>query len=256
MTGIHFPDFMKSTTKKDSALKKKAPAKKPRVRNPEQTRAKLLQATIDLLAEKGPDALSMKEAARLANVSRGVAYQHFADRDHLLREAKAWISDRLLESAKAIEPALIEKNIDRVLEESVNNVAKLVLHNREAARLLITEALAGKELDVDHPIYKMTVKGLEQLQTSGAARGDFDIEVLSFIMLGSIATMIMLSHLPNASGTDGLAQRFTLEWTRLLREGMFGNVAAKPAASKSKVATSPAPKKRALKPKARVRPAK
>ncbi|HEY9546386.1 MAG TPA: TetR/AcrR family transcriptional regulator, partial [Solimonas sp.] len=78
-------------------MKKSAPSK-TRTRNPEQTRAKLLQATIDLLADKGADALSLKEAARIAKVSRGVAYQHFQDRDHLLREAKAWLSDRLIDS--------------------------------------------------------------------------------------------------------------------------------------------------------------
>src|SRR3546814_6819334 len=60
-------------------MKKSAPSK-TRTRNPEQTRAKLLQATIDLLADKGADALSLKEAARIAKVSRGVAYQHFQDR--------------------------------------------------------------------------------------------------------------------------------------------------------------------------------
>src|SRR3546814_8466211 len=46
-------------------MKKSAPSK-TRTRNPEQTRAKLLQATIDLLADKGADALSLKEAARIA----------------------------------------------------------------------------------------------------------------------------------------------------------------------------------------------
>src|SRR3546814_19457829 len=71
-------------------IKKSTPSK-TRTRKPEQTRAKLLQATIDLLADKGADALSLKEAARIAKVSRGVAYQHFQDRDHLLREAKAWL---------------------------------------------------------------------------------------------------------------------------------------------------------------------
>jgi AcrR family transcriptional regulator len=41
-------------------------AKKKRTRNPIETRAKLLQATIDLVTEKGPEALSLKEAARRA----------------------------------------------------------------------------------------------------------------------------------------------------------------------------------------------
>src|SRR3546814_21175007 len=89
-------------------MKKSAPSK-TRTRNPEQTRAKLLQATIDLLADKGADALSLKEAARIAKVSRGVAYQHFQDRDHLLREAKAWLSDRLIDSLGRSEERRVGK---------------------------------------------------------------------------------------------------------------------------------------------------
>ncbi|HET8711529.1 MAG TPA: TetR/AcrR family transcriptional regulator [Spongiibacteraceae bacterium] len=206
---------------------KKVVEKKPRIRNPEQTRAKLLQATIDLLAEKGPDAVSLKEAARLAFVSRGVAYQHFVDRDHLLREAKIWMSDKLLESASRIEPALKEKNVRDVTEESVNSITRLVLQNREAARLLITDALAGKALDVNHPLYQLMVKDLEQLKNSGGGRDNIDIEMLTFIMFGSIATIIMMSHLPNAGNTDDLARRFTVEWTRFMREGMFAKTATK-----------------------------
>jgi len=219
-------------TVKKNAAKNKPAEKKPRTRNPEKTREKLLQATIDLLAEKGPDALSLKEAARNANVSRGAAYQHFEDKDHLLSEAKAWISDRLLDSAKGIQPPLKEQDALRVMDERVNNVARIVLNNREAARLLIIDALAGKALAASHPIYKMVVADLEALKASGVSRGDADIEMLSFILLGAVSTIIMLSHLPNAGGIDELAERFSAEWTRLLREGMIGKVEP-PASAKS-----------------------
>src|SRR3546814_7147696 len=96
-------------------------------------------ATIDLLADKGADALSLKEAARIAKVSRGVAYQHFQDRDHLLREAKAWLSDRLIDSLGGERSP--ESTLDRVYVS-----ARLVLNNREEARVMIADALAGKEL--------------------------------------------------------------------------------------------------------------
>lgn len=186
---------------------------KPRIRNPEQTRAKLLQATIELLAEKGPDGVSLKEAARVADVSRGVAYQHFADREHLLREAKTWMSDRLFESVVELNSAS--------LEENVNHIAKLVLNNRAAAGLLVADALSGKALDAEHPLYKLVLRDLEALKSSGNARPDFDVEIMSFIMLGSIATLVMLSRAHGNIDTDELAQRFTTDWTRILRDGLF-----------------------------------
>ncbi|MFT4046427.1 MAG: TetR/AcrR family transcriptional regulator [Solimonas sp.] len=202
------------------------PPQKPRIRNPEQTRARLLHATIELLADKGADALSLKEVARVANVSRGVAYQHFEDRDHLLREAKAWVSDRLLES-------LVAANDPDSMEERVYNVTRMILRNREATRVLIADALAGKALQPDQPLYKLTVRSLAHMKASGRARQDIDVEILSVIMLGTIATIIMLSHLDNGD-TDTLAQRFTGEWTRIMREGIFARGADRDVSARSR----------------------
>jgi AcrR family transcriptional regulator len=205
-----------------SASKKRVRAKTPPstktpIRNPARTRAKLLQATIDLLATKGADALSLKEAARLADVSRAVAYKHFADRDHLLREARAWISGQLLEAARDIQPIPGTEAV----EKHVHRVASLVLNNREAARLLIGDALLGKALDARHPLYQMVVKDLEVFKASGLARRDFDVKILSYIMLGTISTLIMLSHLPHAGGSERLAKRFSVEWSSMLVKGLI-----------------------------------
>jgi len=174
---------------------------------------KLLKATIDLVAEKGAGALSVKEVARTANVSRQAAYQHFEDRDHLLREAKMSLADRLLESIVDFDSAS--------MEEQVNYVARVVLGNREASRLLIADALAGKDLDAQHPLYRVVVRMLEDFRASGDARNDIDVEVLSFVMIGSIATMVMLSWRHPSADVELLARRFTKEWTRILRQGIF-----------------------------------
>lgn len=193
--------------------KKIEPApRKTHIRNPVQTRERLLQATVELLALKGPDALSIKEAAQLANVSRGVAYQHFADRDHLLREAKGWITERLLESVQYRSIA----SADDVMLQT----ARLVMQNRDAATLLIADAIAGRELSTDHPINRMVRQTLKQMQSTGEARADLDIEILSYIFLGMTSTLVMLSRLPD-SDHEQLAQRFTRELSNFIRHGIF-----------------------------------
>jgi AcrR family transcriptional regulator len=186
---------------------------KTRIRNPTQTRAKLLQATIDLVAEKGPAALSLKDVARAAHVSRGVAYQHFKSRDHLLQEARTWMSDRLMDS-------LVTLN-DASMEERIVHVANLVLSHREASSLFISDALAGRVLQADHPLYRLLLGTLEEFRLSGRARSDMDIEIMSFIMMGSIATLIMLSRLRNGEDRGELARRFTTEWSQILDQGIF-----------------------------------
>lgn len=189
-----------------------AAPRKTHIRNPEQTRARLLQATVELLATKGPDALSIKEAAQLANVSRGVAYQHFEDRDHLLREAKGWITERLLES--------IQNSSVASADDVMLHVAHLLMKNRDAATLLVSDAIAGRELSADHPINRMVRQTLKHMQNTGEARADLDVDMLAYIFLGMTSTLVMLSRLPD-SDPDELAQRFTRELSNLIRHGIF-----------------------------------
>jgi AcrR family transcriptional regulator len=186
--------------------------RKHRQRNPAQTRLKLLQATIQLLAEKGVDALSVKEVARIAGVSRAVAYQHFDDREHLLQEAKRWMSHSLESIAQSDSSSL---------EERVHHVSRLVLGNREASRLLIAGALGGQDLSSDHPLYQQVMQLLQEFTVSGNARKDIDIEIMYFIMIGVIASLIMVGARHKRDDIDELADRFTVEWTRVLRHGIF-----------------------------------
>ncbi|AXQ30047.1 TetR/AcrR family transcriptional regulator [Solimonas sp. K1W22B-7] len=193
---------------------KSAAPRKTRIRNPVQTRARLLQATVELLALKGPDGLSIKEAAQLAKVSRGVAYQHFQHREHLLSEAKGWITQQLIESMQGNGMALA------AADDVMLHVARLILQNRDAATLLISDAIAGRELSSDHPINRLIRQSLERLKSTGEARADLDIEVLSYIFLGMTSTLVMLSRLPDSDPED-LAQRFTRELSGFMRQGIF-----------------------------------
>ncbi|WP_244931511.1 TetR/AcrR family transcriptional regulator [Nocardioides sp. W7] len=51
------------------------------------TRARLIQATIDLAAEDGYDAVTIRQIAARAGVSTPTAYQHASSKDQLLLEA-------------------------------------------------------------------------------------------------------------------------------------------------------------------------
>jgi len=188
--------------------------RKARIRNPAETRAKLLQATIDLIAEKGPDALSLKEAARRANVSRGVAYLHFVDRDELMSKAKSWISDQLQEGVRRFDRGASFR--DRTVYTT-----KLVLEHPEGSQLMITAAMAGRDLDRQNPLYRLVVQMLKELRASGRVNHEVDTEILSYIMFGSIASTIMLGAHRKGDDLDKLAERFTNEWGRILREGIF-----------------------------------
>jgi AcrR family transcriptional regulator len=194
-------------------VKKSKPQKK-RTRNPVETRAKLLQATIELVSEKGAEALSLKEAANRANVSRGVAYLHFEDREQLLLEAKTWISEGL-------QTAVLQFRENTSLHDRTFHTTKLVLTHPEASKLLITAAMAGTDLDREHPLYKLVANLLRELKASGRARADVDVEIMTYIMFGSIAATVILGAQRKGDDLDWLSERFANEWDRVMEKGIF-----------------------------------
>ena len=204
----------------------RTPRNKQRVRNPIQTRTKLLQATVDLVAEKGSEALSLKEAASRANLSRGVAYQHFKGRGHLLREAKSWISNRLADGVRQLE------RVAAPLEERIGYGAKLLLNNREAAKLLLADQIAGKGFGTDHPLHKLVRRMLKDFKARGEAREDIDLEVLTYIMFGINAAILMLGEAGSGDDSDVLAERFAREWGRILSDGIFKGARHRPPAAR------------------------
>jgi len=97
------------------------------------TRDKLVDAGIELMAERGQGAVTLVDVALRAGVSRGTAYHHFATREALLAEVKASIQQELLKLADgshhfrnpfglalrlAVEDeSIIRTRIHRILEE-------------------------------------------------------------------------------------------------------------------------------------------
>ena len=55
----------------------------------------LIEASIALAREGGPDRVILREAARAAGVSHSAAYRHFADRDALLAEVSRFARNEL-----------------------------------------------------------------------------------------------------------------------------------------------------------------
>jgi AcrR family transcriptional regulator len=58
-------------------------------------RSALIEASIALAREGGPDRVVLREAARAAGVSHSAAYRHFADRDALLAEVSRFARNEL-----------------------------------------------------------------------------------------------------------------------------------------------------------------
>ena len=64
-------------------------------------RAALIDAAVELARAGGPDAVVLREVARICGVSHNAAYRHFADREQLLAEVADLAMGQL-------EPAMVE----------------------------------------------------------------------------------------------------------------------------------------------------
>lgn len=72
-------------------------------------RERLLEASLGLAREGGPDALVLREAARRVGVSHNAAYRHFANREDLLRavadQARRELAHNMQQRLAEVDPA-------------------------------------------------------------------------------------------------------------------------------------------------------
>jgi AcrR family transcriptional regulator len=181
-----------------------------RIRNPQLTRAKIIDATLELVAEKGVEALSMKEAAKRAGVSRSVAYMHFDDRNHLLNVANSTVSERLMSEMISFDPK-------DSLDKRIFNLATVILENPEAAKILLVDSLNGTRLDKKDPLFSTVYNILAELQKLGIFSAEADLEVSAYIQLSTIMTVLLLREQDKDASAHNIAERYTKEWSRILR---------------------------------------
>ncbi|NNL84268.1 MAG: helix-turn-helix transcriptional regulator, partial [Myxococcales bacterium] len=68
---------------------------RPRRRDFEDNRTRILEAARHLIAERGPEALSISEVVRRADLNRTTAYKHFRTRDELVGAVMEALADEV-----------------------------------------------------------------------------------------------------------------------------------------------------------------
>src|SRR5882757_7324740 len=127
----------------------------PRKRDPEGTYQAILDAAETLMAERGPEGLTVSEVAHRARVNRTTAYQHFRTREQVIEAVTARLSaevSRILES-------------DLSLGERIDHMVKLHLDRPEVARLWLFQMLSDAPLPQDRS-WERFLRGLNTLAAS------------------------------------------------------------------------------------------
>src|SRR3972149_6794226 len=116
-------------------------AQEPRTRSPEGTRQRILEAAIEVFAQKGYHDTAVDDIVRASDTSKGAVYFHFPNKQGiflvLIDELTKMLTQRV-EKAIAQEQDAIVK-----VETALRTVIDSFSRHRKLSRILLVEATGG-----------------------------------------------------------------------------------------------------------------
>lgn len=151
----------------------------PRRRDPEGTRAAILDAAEQLLLQRGVAETSMTEVARKARVTKSLIHHYFGSKDALWTEVKrrrfkGYVDDQLEELTPAVEGA--PASAEAVLQASIERFFRFLSRNPDTVRLFARMWLEGDATldDLDRQVTMAGVDAIRCAQQAGQVRADVD----------------------------------------------------------------------------------
>ena len=198
-------------------------ARKRRPRDPEATRAAILEAACNRLAVDGPEGLSLSEVAHLAGVNRGTAYQHFETREKLIKATADWVSDALFRAVFGDPEMLGEREVEQEdIAAITDRLVNFAMDNPELGRIWLLQLLSSDDPAGDL-FWKEYAGSLARFARTELSQDDIDVEVSSVITLAGVFLWPVWAraHVSSDSERRAQAQRFAQETLRL---AMYGNL--------------------------------
>ena len=174
------------------------------------SRARLLVAAKELVAEDGLDALTVVGVAKRAGLNRSTAYQHFPDREHLVDAVGAQFTREL--RSLFSEP--------RELGDQMDFFVRHFQENPDIARLWMFHLLRDAPT-VSKPGWDEYVKALDRLAASPKSQDGIDAEMLCVIAMTSslVWSMMVRERTDDAESARRETDRFARELKRLFLHG-------------------------------------
>ncbi|MFW5877197.1 MAG: TetR/AcrR family transcriptional regulator [Myxococcota bacterium] len=119
----------------------------PRKVNKERTRTKLIEATLQVLHEQGPGALTTGRIAQAAGLAQPTFYVHFADMEDALTQAASAVEERLLSSLRRYRADLQVTQPEETLRDVFRATIRALLIEPNLTQLYLRH-----RHDVDSPL--------------------------------------------------------------------------------------------------------
>jgi AcrR family transcriptional regulator len=179
----------------------------------EETGRAILEAASAVFAEEGLHAARMERIAARAGVAVGTLYNHFRDKDSLLRSLVRSRRQALLERVDAALAAAAGEDVRTRLRAFIAAVAA---HAHDHGRLLRVLVQAGEGPARPRPprtLLADLVARVDRLLAEGVAAGDLrpdpaKVFGLAFVGMARAVLMRSLDEAPPAEATDELVDLF------------------------------------------------
>jgi AcrR family transcriptional regulator len=181
-------------------------------RDPGTTYESILSAARELMAERGPEGLTVSEVAHRASVNRTTAYQHFRTREQVVEAVVSRLSNEVSRILDA----------DLSLGERIDQMVKWHLDHPDIARLWLFQMLSDIPLPRDES-WERFLKGMSALAASERTQDGIDSEMLAHILLGATLVWSLLARRgpKREAGASEATGRFLQELKRLLLYGVL-----------------------------------
>lgn len=110
-----------------------------------KTRGQILDAALQIFAEKGFEATSVREIAGSVGVNHGLIRHHFKNKEELWKEAVRFLFERM-EAELAIDPGSEDHltEFDR-LKNSIRRYVRYCARHPEHARIMVQQSIHGTD---------------------------------------------------------------------------------------------------------------
>lgn len=167
----------------------------PRRVTKERTRQKLIEATLRVLHEHGPGALTTGRIANAAGLAQPTFYVHFADMEDALTQAAAAVEERLLVRLREYRSELTLRDPEAGVRSVFRSTVKALM-----AEPQLTQLYLRHRHDVDSPLGRCFQEGTqracrelaEDLQSVGIppAHVDAHAEAVVGMTLGIVEALV------------------------------------------------------------------
>jgi AcrR family transcriptional regulator len=191
-------------------------------------RARIRDEALRLFAERGPDAVTVRDIAAAAGVSPALVVRHFGGRDGLRAAVDEYVAAAF---AAMLDQALATPDTPPLDPAAVPTLAEAVTAGLPAGspipaylgRLLVGGGSVGSALFAR--LYEVSRAALAGMVASGAASEGADPAVrAAFLLANDLAVLVLRDHLAAALGVDPLSpaglRRWGAEVIAIYRDGL------------------------------------